>query len=235
MAIFRVRNLLFQVLPEVLPEDCDDDSGVDCDGDSGVDCDDDSGVDCDDDDDSGVDCDDSCDDGDDTCPDGSGCDDGGDTPCPDGSGCIPPTPVCELGPCSLHMRTNECEQVGISCLVFVMTNLCGPGTPDCQVLNSLRTLPTLNPNSLADLGVLRRQLAANLKVVRLRERALARALTPKTPRQIKAAEMILDKALRDLKARKQFVQARAAKKAAKAPTKKGPAKESASKRSGRKK
>jgi hypothetical protein len=107
--------------------------------------------------------------------------------------------------------------------------------------------PKLNPNSLADLGILRRQLTTGLRMVQLRERALAKALSPKTVRQIETAEAFLNNALRDLKSRKQFVQARAAaatKKVADARkpvtskgkvAKKQPAKKAAAKKGGRRK
>jgi hypothetical protein len=69
--------------------------------------------------------------------------------------------------------------------------------------------PRLNPNSLADLGVLRRQLAAGLEIVERRERALSAELTPQTTQQVEQAEAILNSALEGLKMRKEHIQSRA--------------------------
>lgn len=95
--------------------------------------------------------------------------------------------------------------------------------------------PRLNPNSLADLGVLRRQLALALEIVQRRERALAVALTPRTQDQIEKAEAILHVALEDLKKSKQHIQSRASAAAKTTPsriTKKTAAKKSAPMKSG---
>jgi hypothetical protein len=90
--------------------------------------------------------------------------------------------------------------------------------------------PRLNPNSLADLGVLRRQLALGLEIVERRERALAEALTPRTQDQIEKAEAILRVALEDLQNSKQHIQSRAS--AATKTSKKTAAKKSAPRKGG---
>jgi hypothetical protein len=95
--------------------------------------------------------------------------------------------------------------------------------------------PKLNPNSLVDLGVMRRQLTAYLKLVQGRERVLSQRLTPKTPEQIRIAEAILNSALKDLAARKQFLQGREAKKSATKPTGAAPAKRASVKKAAAKK
>jgi hypothetical protein len=115
----------------------------------------------------------------------------------------------------------------IFCKVAFSPLQCPPDitNPQCQGLSKIIVAaqpaalcfrsdePKLNPNSLVELGIMRRQLTAYLKLIQTRERALSRALTPKTAQQIQAAEAVLNGALRHLQTRKQFIQAQAAKKA----------------------
>jgi hypothetical protein len=250
MAIFRVRNLLVQVLPlECKLESCDlgsgcgeieasvvegtiDECGIDsigpCDGDSIGPCDgdDDSIEPCGDDDSI-----DPCDDDDDSIDPCDGDDDSID-PC-DGIS------QCTAFLCSLHFETpGPCDAttplcfprgITVDCEPYGRTLLC-PAGPSLAVDPLLPALvcfqsnePKINPNSLADLGLLRRQLAVGLKTVVRRERALAKALSPKTTREIESAEAHLTSALRDLKQRKQFIQARAAKSKKAAESRKKPA------------
>ncbi len=171
--------------------------------------------------------------------------------------CLPPVVTDACGPgdatnCDvLVAATNACGRDSLFCLAAVTGFVCPPELTQCPppspVIIAARPAalcfrsdePKLNPNSLAELGVMRRQLTAYLKAIYVRERALAHALTPKNPRQLRAAEAVLNRALQDLKARRQFLQARAAKKAAPAkksvPAKKRSAKKAASKKASRKK
>ena len=94
--------------------------------------------------------------------------------------------------------------------------------------------PRLDPNSLADLGVLRRQLALGLEIVQRRERALAAALSPRTTRPIEHAEAILNSALEVLRASKKHIQSQASAATKTAPsevTKKTGTRKSAAKKS----
>lgn len=66
--------------------------------------------------------------------------------------------------------------------------------------------PRLDPNSLADLGTLRRQLTAALQIVHTRERALSEALLPRSVEEVEQAETLLSRALEDLKTSKHHIQ-----------------------------
>jgi len=133
--------------------------------------------------------------------------------------CPDPTLNCDLYPSKvcLQLEQTNCAPV-ISCRNY--TVICGlvyspaplPKMPLALCFQSNE--PRANPNSLADLDVLRRQLAYALKLVTRRERALARALTPRTEAGVAAAEAHLTRALAELKRIKEYVQARAAKKKA---------------------
>jgi hypothetical protein len=134
------------------------------------------------------------------------------TPCDPlaASGCLPPT-ECAYPPgtaCVVFM-SRACMDTPITCDVLVSLPLCHDvlKTDVPQATTPRRS--RFNANSLAGLGVMRRQLAANLRVVRRREQALASALAPRTKEQIELAEKILKDALRDLEQHKKFVQEKA--------------------------
>jgi hypothetical protein len=177
--------------------------------------------------------------------------------------------ICDTGvsKCDIGL-SNRCEFAGVTglCPGNVTLECPGGGNSECHILNSLPTCiagavsgcgvtliaqtpvalcfqsnePKLNPNSLADLGVLRRQLTAGLRIVQRREQALAKALSPRTLQQISTAESHLNNALRELQTQKQFIQARVAagkksatpKRAVKKTAKKVAAKKTAAKRGG---
>jgi hypothetical protein len=120
-----------------------------------------------------------------------------------GSECVAPTP------CVIFM-SGACRDTPITCDILVSLPLCPifPGT-QCAVTGAPPAAASrvgFNPNSLAGLGVMRRQLAASLNVVRRREQALAKGLAPRTKEQIELAEKILKDALRDLERHKKFAQ-----------------------------
>ncbi len=174
--------------------------------------------------------------------------------------------VCQVPGVTLYCQPNgpgtlDCIFNNSNCL---LPSNCTPGgftiachNPNtCDILLSLPTCPKvtdtrcgnvsviaaagLNPNSLADVVTLKRQLANALRSVQSRQRAMSKAIVPKTRRQIETAEAILTSALDELRKRKQFVQSRAAaaKKAApakKAATKKAAAKKAPAKKRGRRK
>jgi hypothetical protein len=288
--IFRVRNLIVQVLPIECADD-DDDSG----NGGGGGCDD-SGCDdsgCDDSgcDDSGCDdsgCNDASCDADSRCDQPSKCDQGstcdayttcdpGKSACdlptnctdvlslcnPESLHCPDPTLNCEIypsntNPCLIPVGSN-CTGYISNCLPAISIQPCGPidtvfpPTPqpgchqifsDCDITQT--RLPFVvcfrsnearaNPNSLADLNVLRRQLALALKLVTRRERKVAAALTPKTKAGVEDAEAHLTRALEDLKKIKQYVQAKAErKKTGEGRAKSAPAKASRQRKGGRRK
>jgi hypothetical protein len=152
----------------------------------------------------------------------------------------PVTDNCQPGVTQCDAGLQTCALETLGCLTAV-TGACPPAVTRCpegSVIIAAQPAalcfrsdePKLNPNSLIDLGVMRRQLTAYLKVVEARERALHQSLAPKTPAQLRIAEAILNSALKDLATQKQFLQSRALKKTrALAPAKKAPAKTAAKK------
>ncbi len=123
--------------------------------------------------------------------------------------------VCKVAPISIDCEGDSQCHILNSLPLCLPDSKCGTrslivATPAPVGVCFRSNEPKLNPNSLADLGVLRRQLTAGLRMVKVREKALASALTPKTAKQIEAAEAVLNGALRVLREQKQFVQGRAA-------------------------